>query len=210
MSYHKPEIDYRTMKMGVGIIAIGLAYLTNITAGGNLPSISDSYHVGGLASTIFVGCLFVISAFLIAYNGKSNLEFWLSKISAVAAIGIAIFPCKCEIYPELVTGAHGISAAIMFLALVCFCIIFLRRALAKGHPEALMRAGVYTICFLVIMAAIITIAVDGMFGGFIKNKINNIVFYGERAGLIAFGLSWLTASHVLPILNSKNERHRML
>lgn len=201
-----PEIDYRTLKLLIGLIALSLAYVTNLLAGGSLPSISASYYETDAARNIFVGFLFAIFAFLLAYNGKSISEMILSKIASLAAFGIAVFPCKCEIYPEPIPGLHGAASAIMFVALAGFCWIFFRRAYRKGHPEAKMRAYLYAACGIVIVAAILVLSIDGLTNGKIKSEISNIIFYGERAGLIAFSISWLTASHVFPFINNKQER----
>jgi len=83
----KKEIDERTIKLLVGLIALSLATLTNWFAKDPLTSISTSYYEGGWSQSIFVGFLFAISAFLLAYNGESKREMVLSKVAAVAALG---------------------------------------------------------------------------------------------------------------------------
>jgi len=206
----KPEIDYRTMKFIVGTIAITLAFITNYLAGGDLPSISESYHEGGWPRDIFVGSMFVLAAFLVAYNGRSKWEYWLSKTSAVAAIGIAMFPCDCEGHDQIITGVHAGSAAVMFLMLAGFCVVFFRRAMAKETQQAKARAFIYAACFLVIVSVILVLAIDGLFDVEITRDITRLTFYAERAGLIAFGISWLTASHVLPLINNADERYSLL
>ena len=206
----KPEIDYRTMKFIVGTIAITLAFITNYLAGGDLLSISESYHEGGWPRDIFVGSMFVLAAFLVAYNGSSKWEYWLSKTSAMAAIGIAMFPCDCEGHDQIITGVHAGSAAVMFLMLAGFCVVFFRRATAKATSQAKARAFIYAACFLVIVSVILVLAIDGLFDVEITRDITRLTFYGERAGLIAFGISWLTASHVLPLINNADERFSLL
>jgi hypothetical protein len=37
-------------------------------------------------------------------------------------------------------------------------------------------------------------------------RIPRLEFFGEGAGLIGFGISWLTASRVLPLLTRQDER----
>ena len=68
----RQEIDEHTGKLLVGVIAILLAAVTDILAGGGLESISESYHKGGLARDVFVGSLLAISAFLATYNGYTS------------------------------------------------------------------------------------------------------------------------------------------
>ncbi|HLL10411.1 MAG TPA: hypothetical protein VK570_05090 [Rubrivivax sp.] len=208
----KEEINHQTIKLLVGVIALSLGSLTDLFADKPLSSISASYYEGGWSQTFFVGFLFAIAAFLMAYNGHSKKEMMLAKVAAVAAAGAAMFPCSC---PEavgncrtdvaLVPGVHGLSAAILFFILAAFCRLFYQRAGAKaklGNVEARCRQFVYVVCgvaILVSMAWIGLHAATGFFGP-------RAVFYGETAALISFGISWLTASRALPLLAKPEER----
>src|SRR5467141_2031420 len=116
----KPEIDHRTLKLLVGLIALSLANLTSFFADSKITSISESYYEGGWSQSIFIGFLFAIAAFLLAYNGYSRPDMVLSKLASVAAFGVAMFPCECDSHIELVPHVHGISAVTMFLILVYF------------------------------------------------------------------------------------------
>ena len=202
----RPEIDHRTIKLIVGLIALTLASLTSFFAQSSISSISASYYEGGWSLNIFVGFLFAIAAFLLAYNGQSTREMVLSKVAACAALGVAMFPCQCGDHPEIIPDVHGISAAVMFLILAYFCYGFLARAREKGHSQAMVRSYIYGICGLTIVLAILTLAFDHFSNGMLSAKIPRLTFYGERAALIAFGVSWLTASRTLPVITSKAER----
>ncbi|HZF81149.1 MAG TPA: hypothetical protein VEZ89_15315 [Rubrivivax sp.] len=207
----KEEINHQTIKLLVGVIAVSLGSLTDLFADEPLSSISASYFQGGWSQTFFVGFLFAIAAFLMAYNGHSKKEMILAKFAGVAAAGAAMFPCSC---PEAVTdcradvplipGLHGLFAAVLFIILVVFCVLFHQRARAKaeqGNAEARRRQFVYVICGVVMvlsMAAIVLHALTGLFG-------TRAVFYGETAALVSFGISWLTASRALPILAKPEE-----
>ena len=37
-----------------------------------------------------------------------------------------------------------------------------------------------------------------------------LVFWGETVGLVSFGISWLTASRVLPLITLPSERERLV
>jgi len=65
---------------------------------------------------------------------------------------------------------------------------------------------IYAVCGILIALAIVVLAVNGFTGGALQRSIPRIVFYGEALALIAFGASWLTASRVLPVITSKDER----
>jgi len=204
----RAEIDEHTAKLIVGVIAISLASLTSFFSGKPLQSISASYHEGGWSRDIFVGFLFASFAFLIAYNGKSITQKVMSKIAAVAALGVAVFPCKCDSNADVIPYAHGTFAAVMFIILAFFCYIFNRRAWNKGHLQAEIRAYIYAICGITIVASILFIAIDNLSGGIISSTINRLTFYGENAGLIAFGIAWLTASRTLPLVTRNNKDDR--
>ncbi len=208
--FSKPErleIDHHTIKMIVGLIALSLATLTSLFSATEITSISASYHEGGWARNIFVGFLFAIAAFLMAYNGRSRPEMILSKIAGIAAIGIAMFPCGCGGHEEIIKNVHGISAAVMFGILVVFCYFFYKRASDKGHIQARIRAMAYAACGIAILLSILVIALDHLIGGSISLRIPRLVFYGEAVGLIAFGIAWLLASLTLPVITKTGERH---
>jgi hypothetical protein len=202
----RPEVDHRTIKLIVGIVALSLAPLTSIFATVPLTSISASYYEGGWSQSIFVGFLFAIAAFLLAYNGYSEREMFLSKVAAAAGLGIALFPCTCEDRTPAVPFVHDASAAIMFLVLAYFCYLFFRRARVKGYPQAKVRSGIYVACGIAIILSILVLAFDRLSGGVLRSSFPRLTFYGEATGLTAFGISWLTASRVLPFITAEEER----
>jgi len=205
-AFNRFEIDHHILKLTVGLIAITLANLTSFFSTSNIDSISASYHQGGMARDIFVGFLFAISAFLFAYNGYSPFEMLLAKLAAVSAIGVAIFPCSCGAYEVSLPYVHNASAAVMFLVLTFYCLIFYRRARGKGHRKADMRAVIYAICGFTILFSLAILVLDFLIGGSFSSKVPRLTFYGERSGLIAFGISWLVASRTLPFVTASQER----
>ncbi len=202
----REEIDHRTIKLLIGLIALTLATLTSYFAGGTITSISAAYYEGGWAQSILVGFLFAIAAFLLAYNGLSTREMVLSKVAAVAALGVALFPCKCGNREQIIPYVHAVSATTMFLVLAYFCYVFYRRAQQKGYPQATARACIYAACGITIVIAVVVVAFDALSGGMLSAQVPRLAFYGERAALMAFGVSWLTASRVLPMLTREDER----
>lgn len=207
-----PEIDHRTLKLIVGVIAISLAGLTSYFAEHRITSISGSYYEGGWSQIILIGFLFAIAAFLLAYNGLSKREMVLSKVASVAALGVAIVPCHCPGHPELATFApeipyvHSASATIMFLILAFFCLEFYRRAQAKGYVQADRRARIYAACGVLMVASIIVMAIDKLSGDALTARFDKLIFVGEGVALVSFGVSWLTASRILPGLARQEER----
>jgi hypothetical protein len=210
----RPEIDHRTMKLIVGVIAILLPILTEwltVYAGDPpLTSISASYYEQGWPREIFIGFLFAIAAFLLAYNGLSWTEMALSKLGAIAALAVSSFPCRCGEHNEIIPGVHLAAAATLFGVLACFCYIFMRRARDKKNPQATSRAVIYAICGVALLGAIVALGLYHFMNDQFKSDYPRVVFFGEATGLIAFGISWLTASRTLPILTRKEERFSLL
>jgi len=202
----RQEIDNRTIKLIVGIIALSIAGLTSKFATSPITSISASYYEGGWSQSIFIGFLFAIAAFLLAYNGRSSREMVLSKVAAAAGLGVALFPCECGDHIPPVPYVHGTSAAIMFLILAYFCYGFYLRARAKGHREARLRASIYAVCGIAIVISIVVLAIDNFTHGALSLHFPRLVYYGEATGLISFGISWLTASRTLPFVTRRKER----
>jgi hypothetical protein len=201
------EIDHRTIKLLVGVVALAIAPLTSAFSGWSIHSVSEAYYQTGWSQTTLIGFLFSISALLLAYNGYSMKEMILSKVAAIAGLGIALFPCQCICHPEVVPHVHGIFAAVMFLILAYFCHLFRERAKVKGYPEAVVRSAVHAICGITILAAIAALGYDNYMGNSISGVHHRFTFYGEATGLVAFGISWLTASRVFPGLANQRERY---
>ena len=147
---------------------------------------------------------------MLAYNGYSRFDMLLSKAAAIAALGVAMFPCGCEDHEELIPYVHYLSAVVMFLILAYFSYEFYQRAKDKGHLRAKARAWIYLFCCIAIGLAIAILGVDGLSGGLLSHRFTRLTFYGETTGLVAFGISWLVASHVLPGITRPEERVSLL
>jgi len=210
LAFKPKEIDDHVLKLTVGFVALSLATLTAALSPDPIGSISAAYYAGDWARNIFIGFLFAISSFLFAYNGDSAAEMILSKIAAVAGLGVALFPCRCGQPPNIVTYIHFTSAAIMFAVLACLCVIFYRRARAKGHREAMWRSYIYALCAITIVLVIAVLGIDNFTGNHLGSKMPRLTFYGERAALIAFGISWLVASRAIPFITAPTERVSLL
>ena len=202
----RQEIDHRTIKLTIGVIALTLAGLTSSFSNAKITSISASYYEGGWAQSIFIGFLFAIAALMLAYNGMSKTEMILSKLASFAGAGVAMFPCGCGSHTELIPYVHSASASIMFLILAYFCYKFYLRAKDKPNKEARLRAVIYGICGFAILLSIFTLGLDSFTGEALSKITPRLTFYGEATGLIAFGISWLTASRTIPMLTKKDER----
>lgn len=79
-----------------------------------------------------------------------------------------------------------------------------------NYEKAVRRAWIYIVCGVLIILSIITLVVDYLLSGAINNKIPRLVFYCERTGLIAFGIAWLSASHIFPFITDDQERWSLI
>jgi hypothetical protein len=94
----------------------------------------------------------------------------------------------------------------MFGILAAFCYAFFRRARSKGWTQARTRAIVYALCGGAIVLAMVLMGVDILTQGALRGRIDRFTFYAEAAGLIAFGIAWLVASRILPLITRPDER----
>lgn len=209
-AFKPKEIDDHVLKLIVGVVALSLANLTAALSQGHIDSISASYYQGGWARDFFIGFLFAISSFLFAYNGEELTEMTLSKIAALAGLGVALFPCRCGQPPNATTYVHFGSAAIMFAVLAGFCLIFYKRARAKRGPQAKWRSYIYMTCATAIVLVIAVLGIDFFSGHHLEAKFSALTFWGEWTGLVAFGISWLVASRVIPFITARHERVSIL
>jgi len=213
-SFKLKQIDDHVLKLIVGLVALSLASLTAWLSHTKLASISASYYEDGWARDFFIGFLFAISSFLFAYNGDGAGEMILSKIAALAGLCVVLFPCGCDPRRDqshtITSYVHFTSAAVMFGVLAGFCIIFYKRALAKGHRQAKWRACIYVACSITIMLVILVLGIDHFTHDHLGSKLPRLTFYGEKAGLIAFGISWLVASRAIPLITAPHERVSLL
>lgn len=148
--------NYLTLRTIIGVIALSLPFvvwgLANIVYPnvGIPTSISITYHLG--ARDIFVGSLFIVSAFLCSYNGfyssdypdTQRIQSALSKCAGISAAIVALFPTDCDeewisdvigktadvcsSKPHLdflpVGLIHTAAAVILFIILAIFCLYF--------------------------------------------------------------------------------------
>ncbi|VWC58995.1 hypothetical protein BLA18110_00780 [Burkholderia lata] len=226
-----------TIKAMIGVLAILLPVVEVILTSTWVRSISASYWFGipfhpedpnacHLPDTghpwlmlvdwpriYLVGTLLAISALLLSYRGETMLQGVLARVGAIAAAGVALFPCNCDCYTELVPHLHYGSAGVVYTVLFYFVAHFYFKASRKaagsyttGRPahsppawtsNAARRKHVYAFCLAGMIGSVLILATS-------KHLPDSMrpVLVGEAGGLLFFGLAWLTASRVAPIFTS--------
>jgi len=202
---HWSEVfDYRTLRLLIGLIAFLLPIVAELLATADIPSISASYYTE--ARDAFVGMLFIVGAFLWAYNGHSSPQKYSSKVAGIAACFIAIFPTACHLCgtenppsscvsceTTLVSIVHYISAGILFGVLAFFCLGPFRKNTKGKSGNKGRRAKIYFICGVLMLACIAVAAAANWLLDEAQVKVLRITYWAEFVAMMAFGIAWFTA-----------------
>jgi hypothetical protein len=196
--------ECRTHRLVVGLIALSLPLVVSVLSGERLTSISASYYTD--ARDWMVGLLFVVGAFLLSYNGHTTMQSIISKIAAIAAAGIAVFPTGCQTCEtSSTTIVHFVCATVLFSSLAYFCLgPFREKLLGKGGKKFLRRR-IYLACGLTMIACMAGIAAAGFFIPAELIAELRIVYWGEAIALSAFGIAWFVSGKALRIIADEGE-----
>lgn len=196
--------DYRALRLLIGIIALSLPYVVILVSHDALTSISGSYYTN--ARDEFVGMLFVVGAFLVAYNGHTVLEGITGRIAAIATFLIALFPTSCDGCAGTVSSPiHAASAATLFSILAYFCLGPFRYNTKGKSGSAGRRDVVYRVCGWAMILSIVTVVVGKRLLPAETVASLRLVYWAELVALNAFGIAWIVAGMVVPGLVDKDE-----
>lgn len=175
------------------------------------PSISHFFHT--ILRDVFVGVLFAIGTFLIAYEGYTpDKKEWISDrrlatLAGLGAIGIAVFPNQHSgpvsgtIIREIMgvgpaAAIHYTSAVMFSIALTVFCLAKFSRTSDLRNRRIFKKCG-----YVMILGSVIAIGasvIKGLkiepFSGLINDW--SIIFWGEAITIWAFAFSWLIKGRV--------------
>jgi hypothetical protein len=185
-------ISYLYLRMLIGLCGIVLPVTCLIYGLLNTiqDSISDYYYTG--LRDVFVGTLFVLGFFLLAYRGYESIDSKFANAGFFFALGCALFPCN---------SAHvGIRIVHFGSAFLLFCvfIFFSLKLFTLGVKEAERtrekdtRNKVYIICGWVMILCIVSIGLSRWLMAATQREATNITFWLESVALLAFAISWLT------------------
>lgn len=199
-----PVFDYRALRLLMGIIAVALPIVVSAISTTALSSISASYHTE--SRDFFVGMLFVVAAFLWAYNGHAPAESRWSKTASVAAIVVALLPTACDTCPTTaVSVTHYVAAGVLFSILAYFCFVYFRMK-TKGMPgKKGRRSKIYFVCGLIMAACMLAALVANFALPPETLKALRVTYWAEAIALGAFGLAWIVAGKYIPWLVDREE-----
>jgi len=242
MEYQLPGkvFNYLILRTIIGVIALLLPFVVWFVANlvysdVDIPtSISVTYHLG--ARDIFVGSLFVVSAFLFSYNGFHSDKYpnsqvsqsRLSKLAGACAAIVALFPttCKeqwisevteigtglCKSKPYLdflpVGAIHTGAAVVLFIILAIFCLHYFQIGTKGEGGKKERRSRVYRLCGWTMVGAMIVGAINFVaeWLGWYGGSVSKVMFFVELVCLIAFGIAWLVVGKQLSYFASDEER----
>ena len=199
-------LDYRTLRLLMGLIAFLLPPVVTLIASTALPSISASYYTQ--ARDEFVGLLFIVGSLWLAYNGRSTQEMRMSKVAALAAIGVAVFPeSPGNSSPgSWVSTAHVVCAVTMFSILAYFCFGPFRQ-FTKGQPgKKRLRSNIYLVCGWIMVGCMVFYALaTRLLPGELVRELR-LTYWTETIALAAFGVAWMVASKVFSVFADPEDK----
>jgi len=199
-----PVFDYKALRLLVGIIALALPYVVIVFSTEKLASISASYY--SEARDYFIGMLFIVSAFLWAYNGHTVLQKTASKVASLAACLVALCPTSCnQCNGDASSAIHTIAAAVLFSILAYFCFGPFYQKVRNGSGKKKRRAVIYLLCGWAIVLAMLVALVAKIALTDVRVNELRVIYWVELVALNAFGIGWITAGKYLPLLVDKED-----
>ncbi|MCL6261535.1 hypothetical protein M3O96_20715 [Aquiflexum sp. TKW24L] len=194
-------ITFMRLRKSIGFLAIFFPLILIIYAWsfGNCRTIqaavSDYYYTA--SGDIFIGVIFAISFFLIAYKGYDRMDQWLTNTAGICSVLISLLPtgqnedvhCTMRFVTEFEwrTTAHNLLAILFFLILAYMSYFQFTKSAGIMTAQKIDRNKVYRICSIIMVAALLLIPVFSALPIFPK-----VIFWMEWVALAAFGFSWLT------------------
>lgn len=202
---HDAVFDYRTLRFLVGLIAFSLPYVVTIIASTPLRSISASYHTE--AQDIFIGMLFIVGSFLVAYNGHFLREAIASKVAGFSAIIVALVPTTCPTCsPNINSTIHYAAAVLLFAILAYFCLGPFRKKIKGEGGKKGIRNKIYLVCgIIMVFCMLIALLGSLILDAETFNRLA-IIFWTEAIALNAFGIAWIVAGKYIPWITEEEER----
>jgi hypothetical protein len=200
--------NYKKLRAAIGWLGISLPITTGLGAWlffqTKLQGSISSYYYTGMRD-VFVGTLWAIGFFLVAYKGYTRSENWLGNVACVFAVLISIFPTRPEANASAVAMrigyVHTGSAACFFAILAVFAFQFTRtdQPLAALSPEKRNRNRVYRVCGSLLAVCIVLMALTVILPSSFMDRLAAFrpIYVLETVGILAFGVSWLVKGEAI-------------
>lgn len=199
-------ISQKKLKLIVGGMGVGLPtalYLGNYYIHDFeeiLSSISSYYHSS--MRDVFVGVLFAVGVFMIAYEGYGAGDRLLSSLGGSLAIVVALFPTTPTGEERDTTGTiHLLAAGGFFLILGIFCMFLFTKsddAIRKTRRKK-VRNFIYYLCGISLFGSLILLILTET--SVLELSIEDSTFWLEYIANSAFGTAWLIKGEGIFFLN---------
>lgn len=199
---------YLEVRRTIGILGILFPFILLLGAlvlfhTGIQSSISNYYHTG--MRDVFVGMLFVIGFFLLAYRGYERADNIAGNLGCIFVVGVALFPCTPEagatIIDHIIGYVHLAFAILFFLTLIYIALFLFTKTDPNRPPtrKKLQRNIVYKICGYAMTICIVLIFVYLILPPTTASVFEplNPVYWLETFTVLAFGVSWLVKGEAL-------------
>jgi len=222
------NLTYFRMRKFIGIFGVLLPVLVSVISQEKWPSISHYYY--SVAGFLFVGIIFLVSAFLFAYNGypKQNNQ-WISDNTLTSLGGffiliVAIVPTGYDLSslsncPTPICHNKGIfntlhfGGAVLFFACMSYLVIgrftlgsTSKDKFSKGKKN---RNLLYKFCgwgmVVVLLGTGVLIALNKF--DVIKELPKRLIYIIEFIMLVQFGAAWLVKGKALADLGLQDKEN---
>ncbi len=203
------KATYRTLRRGLAVLAFAFPWLLGLGGHvlGHLPladSMSAYYHASdsahpesgpagaGVMRNEFVGVLFVVAGFLIAYQGYSRFEDQALNLAGLLAAGIALIPMKWPGGPgDSPASLHGACGVSFFICIAYVCIfragdtlsLIQDPATRQRYVRRYRRLGLAMVLLPALAWIVSTVA-----------HWRSLVFLVEASVIYVFGTYWVVKS----------------
>jgi len=192
---------YQMLRRGLAVLAFGFPLILPIGAYviAGLPlakSLSAYYHLSdplhpellGVMRNAFVGILFGVSGFLLAYQGYSKLEDYALNAAGILAIGVAIFPMAWPpVADDHTFSLHGACAILFFVAIAYVCIFRAGDTLPLIKDETLRKK--YKRMYQVLGWLMVILPAAAWIVSGLQSEL-----FVEAAGIYVFATYWVVKS----------------
>ncbi len=205
-------ISYMQLRIFIGLLGMLLPF---ICVSGALffadkriyPSIS-MYYFSNMRD-VFVGILISVSFILMTYKGYEIIDSVLTKITGIAGICIALFPCENIVYLKSASVfmmsnkktniIHLISAFLFFLLLALNSIFRFTKSETKvlRGTKKYYRNILYQISGYIIIISLIILVYAILFTSNSLQNNSKIILILEIIMCFSFGISWLVKGGAL-------------
>ena len=186
-------VTYIFLRRTVGIIGISLPF---VLALGNIfiftehqieSSISAYYHTG--MRDVFVGLLFSIAIFLLAYRGPQKIDSVAGTLASIFAVGVALFPTSPPLgisalpwWSPSIGKLHAFAAIALFSMFAVFSLWLFRKTAPGEQPPAdkKRRNAIFLLCGVGIVASMAWAVVARQSGRSIFWLVEMLTTAGER------------------------------